>query len=266
MSLLENKIAMVSSCTRGIGLACAEKLADNGAKVYLAVRRLDAGREIADKIIAKGGQADVCYFDAAKPETFRTSVQEVIDKEGRIDILMNNYGSTNVKKDFDLLNTSTDDFMSIVDDNLRSVYDTCQVAVGSMVKTGGGSIINLASVGGKYPDVSRIAYGEAKSAIIFLTENIATQYAKYNVRANCILPGFIATDASMKNMTPEFLSSFLKAVPLNRPGQPEDVANTCLYLASDMSSFVTGQEIPVSGGFGLPSPMYPMYADMQSKG
>ena len=266
MSLLENKVAMITSSTRGIGLACTRKLAENGAKVYLAVRRPDAGRAIADEIIAAGGQADVCFFDAAKPESFRTSVEEVIAKEGRIDILVNNYGSTDVRKDFDLLNTKTEDFLSIVNHNLQSVYDTCQVAVASMIKTGGGSIINMASVGGKYPDMSRIAYGEAKAAIIFLTQNIATQYAYAGVRANCILPGFVATDAAMNNMSPEFLNMFLRTVPLNRPGQPEDIANTCLYLASDMSSFVTGENIPVAGGFGMPTPMYPMYASMKSRG
>ena len=266
MKLLENKIAMITSATRGIGLACAEKLAENGAKVYLAVRRPDAGQEIADRLIANGGQAAVCFFDASKPETFRSSVEEVIQKEGRIDVLVNNYGSTDVKKDLDFLHTSTDDFFSIVRGNLQSVYDTCQVAVASMIRNGGGSIINIASVGGKYPDMYRIAYGESKAAIMFLTKNIATQYAQAGVRANCILPGFIATDAAMQNMSEEFLQMFLRTVPLNRPGQPEDIANTCLYLASDMSSFVTGEDIPVAGGFGMPSPMYPMYASMRGKG
>ena len=266
MQSLTNKVAMVTSSTKGIGLACAQKLAENGAKVYFAVRRLDAGKELAQQVCQAGGQADVCYFDADKPETFRTSVEEVIQKEGRIDILVNNYGSTNVQKDFDLLHTKTEDFLHIVEDNLRSVYDTCQAAVESMVKTGGGSIINIASVGGKYPDMYRIGYGVAKSSIIFLSKNIATQYAAAGVRANTILPGFIATDAAMKNMSPEFLETFLKTVPLNRAGLPEDIANACLFLASDQSSFITGEDIPVAGGFGMPSPMYSHYGDMKSKG
>lgn len=266
MKSLQNKIAMVTSSTKGIGLACAQKLAEHGAKVYFAVRRLDAGKEFVEEIRAKGGDADVCYFDADKPETFRSSVEEVIQKEGHIDILVNNYGATDVRKDFDLLHTKSEDFMHIVEDNLRSVYDTCQVAVESMTKTGGGSIINIASVGGKYPDMYRIGYGVAKSSIIFLTKNIATQYAAAGVRANTILPGFVATDAAMKNMSPEFLNTFLKTVPLNRPGLPEDIANACLFLASDQSSFITGEDLPVAGGFGMPSPMYSHYGDMKSKG
>lgn len=266
MSLLTNQIAMVTSSTRGIGKACALRLAREGAKVYLAVRRPEAGQTLADEIAAAGGQAAVCFFDASQPETFRTSVEEVVAKEGRIDILVNNYGSTDVRKDFDLLHTDAEDFLAIVNDNLRSVYDTCRAAVASMVKTGGGSIVNIASVGGKYPDMYRISYGVAKSSIIFLSQNIATQYARAGVRCNCILPGFIATDAAMGNMSREFLDTFLKTVPLGRPGQPDDIADACLYLASPLSSFVTGEALPVAGGFGMPSPMYSHYGDMQSKG
>lgn len=266
MSLLENKIALVTSSTRGIGLACSEKLAENGAKVYLAVRRLDAGKEIAGKITAAGGKAEVVYFDASKEETFSSMVEEVVSKEGRLDILVNNYGSTDVKVDFDLLNGDTDKFFEIVTNNLKSVYIPSKHAVKSMIKTGGGSIVNIASVGGWLPDLSRMAYGVAKSAIIFLTKNIAVQYARQGVRCNAVLPGFIATDAAMDNMSEEFLKQFLKNVPLNRAGQPEDIANAALYFASSLSSFVTGEALPVAGGFGLPSPMYAMYQDMASKG
>ena len=266
MGMLDTKIAMVTSSTRGIGLACAQTLARNGAKVYFAVRRLEAGQELVDALKAEGHNGGVVFFDADQPQTFRESVEEVVTKEGRIDILVNNYGGTDVKRDHDLLHTSGDDFMKVVRTNLLSVYDTCQRAVESMMLTGGGSIVNIASVGGKYPDMYRIGYGVAKAAILFLTKNIATQYASAGVRANAILPGFIATDAAMDNMSDEFLSTFLKTVPLGRPGTPDDIAQACLYLASDQSSFVTGEEIEVSGGFGMPSPMYSHYGDMASRG
>ena len=117
MKLCENKVALITSATRGIGLACAKKLAENGAKVYLAVRRLDAGQKVADEIIAEGGQAGVVYFDADKEETFTSMVDEVVAKEGRIDILVNNYGATDVKVDFDLVNGDTDGFFRIVENN-----------------------------------------------------------------------------------------------------------------------------------------------------
>lgn len=263
--LLTNKIALISSSTKGIGLACAYKLAEHGAKVYLGVRRLDAGQEIANTIIKNGGNADVVYFNANENETFHTMVQDVISKEGRIDILVNNYGSTDVKVDLDLLNGDTDRFFQIVENNLRSVYVTSKTAISSMIKTGGGSIINISSVGGILPDVSRLAYGTAKASINFLTKNIAVQYARHNIRCNAVLPGFTATDAALSNMSEEFLNTFLKNVPLNRVGKPEDLANAVLFLASDLSSYITGETIPVAGGFGLPSPMYSSYEDMKKK-
>ena len=134
MKLCENKIALVTSSTRGIGLACAKKLAEHGAKVYLAVRNLEAGKKAAGEIIAAGGQADVVYFDADKEETFGSMVDEVVAKEGRIDILVNNYGSTDVKVDFDLLNGDTDSFFKIVENNLKSVYIPSKHAVKSMIQ------------------------------------------------------------------------------------------------------------------------------------
>ena len=265
MKLLDKKIALVTSSTRGIGLACSKKLAENGAKVYLAVRRLDAGKEVANDIIKNGGDADVVYFDATKEETFTSMIEDVIKKENRIDILVNNFGTTDTSKDFDLVNGDTEAFFNIVNENLKSVYLPSKAAVKQMIKTGGGSIINISSVGGIFPDMSRLAYGISKSAINFLTKNIAVQYARNNIRCNAVLPGFVATDGAMESMSEEFLKSFLKNVPLNRPASPEDIANAVLFFASDNSSFITGETMPVAGGFGLPSPMYSQYMDMGGK-
>ncbi|MDU4739672.1 SDR family NAD(P)-dependent oxidoreductase, partial [Clostridium sp.] len=122
MKRLDNKISLVTSSTRGIGLEIAKKLGGNGSKVYLAVRRLDAGKKIADEIIANGGNADIVYFDASKPDTYKTMIEEVINKEKRLDVLVNNYGGTNVKADFDVVTGNTEDFFRIVQDNLQSVY------------------------------------------------------------------------------------------------------------------------------------------------
>lgn len=259
MNLLKNKIALITSSTRGIGLECAKKLAENGAKVYLAVRRIDAGKEIANEIESKGGKADVVYFDAEKEETFEKMIDDVIKIENHIDILVNNYGSTNVKVDLDLISGDSNSFFEIVNKNLKSVYIPCKKVIPFMIKNGGGSIINISSVGGIYPDMSRLGYGVAKAAINFLTQNIAVQYAHKSIRCNAVMPGFIATDAALNNMSKEFLDSFLKNVPVGRVGKPEDIANTVLFLASEQSSFITGELIPVAGGFGLPSPMYNSY-------
>ncbi len=262
MALLNEKVALVTSSTRGIGYYTAKKLASEGAKVYLAVRRLDAGKKVVEEIQQCGGNADVVYFDAEQQQTYTSMIQEVLQKENRVDVLVNNFGTTDVQKDLDVLKGDTDKFFEIVNTNIKSVYLPCKAVISSMEENGGGSIINISSVGGKYADISRTAYGVSKAAINFLTKDIATQYAHKNIRCNAVLPGFIATDASMNNMSQEFLNMFLKTVPLGKAGQPDDIANAVLYFASDLSAFVTGEILSVSGGFGIPSPMYPMYKDM----
>ena len=362
MKELENKVALVSSSTRGIGLACAKALAAQGAAVYLGVRRLEAGQQIADELIAAGGRAGVVFFDASREESFSGMVDEVAAKEGRLDILVNNFGSTDVKTDLDVVNGPSEDFFRIVNTNLKSVYLPSKAAVplmakngggsiiniGSvgglypdlsrtaygvskaaihfltkdiavqyarqgvrcnavlpgftatdaalnnmsqaflelflknvplksvylpskaavplMAKNGGGSIINIGSVGGLYPDLSRTAYGVSKAAIHFLTKDIAVQYARQGVRCNAVLPGFTATDAALNNMSQAFLELFLKNVPLNRPGRPEDIADAVAFLASDRAAFITGEILPVAGGFGLPTPLYGSYMSAGAKG
>lgn len=260
------KIALITSSTRGIGKACAQTLAKKGIKVYLAVRRPEAGKELAAQIIAGGGQADIVFFDAEKQETYSSMVTEVLDKEGRLDILVNNFGSTDVKKDLDVVNTDFQDFISISEKNLKSVYIPSQAAIPSMIHNGGGCIINIGSIGGTEPDLSRTAYGVSKAAILFLTKEIAVQYARQRIRCNSVLPGYTQTDAAKDNMSEEFLNAFLKNVPLNRPGYPQDIANAVAFLASDEASFITGHLLPVAGGFGVPTPLYSMYMDMAKRG
>lgn len=126
--------------------------------------------------------------------------------------------------------------------------------------------INIGSVGGLYPDLSRTAYGVSKAAIHFLTKDIAVQYARQGVRCNAVLPGFTATDAALNNMSQAFLELFLKNVPLNRPGRPEDIADAVAFLASDRAAFITGEILPVAGGFGLPTPLYGSYMSAGAKG
>ena len=203
MKELEQKVALVSSSTRGIGLACAKALAAQGAAVYLGVRRMDAGQQIADEIIAAGGRAGVVYFDAANEESYSGMVDEVAKKEGRLDILVNNFGATDVKTDLDVVTGDTDDFFRIVNTNLKSVYLPSKAAVPVMAKNGGGCIINIGSVGGLYPDLSRTAYGVSKAAIHFLTKDIAVQYARQGVRCNAVLPGFTLPGPVPEKRPPE---------------------------------------------------------------
>lgn len=264
--LLEGKIAAVTASTRGIGLATARKLAEQGAKVYIAARNPDSAQQVIEQIKADGGDAAYVRFDAADKSTFSSFVTDIVEAEGRIDVLVNNYGSTNVKLDHDIVNTSFETMQEIVMDDVRSVWDSTAAAVKAMKGVGELAIVNIASVAGTHPDMARESYGLAKHAIIRLTQDTALQYARQGVRANAVCPGAVATDAVKRNMSPEFTEAFLSTVPLNRLGEPEDIANAVLFFASSMSSYVTGAVLEVAGGAGFGTAMYPLYQAMGKRG
>ncbi|QJA08233.1 SDR family oxidoreductase [Romboutsia sp. CE17] len=254
MKKLKNKVALVTSATRGIGFASALKLAENGATVYLGVRRLEATQEICNKY-PKLKMIPV-YFDAYKEETYKTMVEEVIKKEGKLDILVNNFGTGRPEKDLELIKTDEEVFFEILKANIGSVYSISKNVIPHMIKSGGGSIVNISSIGGTIPDISRIGYGVSKSGINNITQQISMQYARHNIRCNAVLPGLTATDAAMDNMPEEFINSFLSHIPLKRMGKPEDIANAVLFFASDDSSYITGNIMEVAGGYGIGTPQY----------
>ena len=253
---LNNKVAVVTASTRGIGLACVQRLAKEGALVYMAARNVERAQEIADELNGQGCNVKVVYNDASKKETYQTMVDEVIKNEGKIDVLVNNFGTSNPKKDLDIKTTEYDEFINTIDLNLASVFLTSQAVIPHMKANGGGSIVNISSVGGIIPDISQIAYGTSKAAINYLTKLIATQCARDNIRCNAVLPGMTATDAVNNNLTDGFKEFFLKHTPIRRMGEPEEIAGTVLYFASDDSAYTTGQIVEVSGGFGMPTPVY----------
>ena len=192
-------------------------------------------------------------------------VEEVCKNEGRIDILVNNFGTSNPQKDLDIKNTEYDEFIRTVDINLASVFMTSQAVIPHMAANGGGSIINISSIGGLRPDISQIAYGTSKAAINYLTKIIATQCARDNIRCNAVLPGMTATEAVSNNLTPEFQEFFLKHIPIKRMATPEEIAGAVAYFASDDAAYTTGQIMDVSGGFGMPTPIFGDMIAMNSK-
>ena len=189
-------------------------------------------------------------------------VEEVVQDAGRIDVLVNNFGSSNPGKDLDFANTAPQVFLDTVNLNLRSVFMASQAAARHMANQGGGSIINISSVGGIVPDISQVAYGTSKAAINYLTRLIAVQEAKHSIRCNAVLPGMTATEAVEKNLSGEFRELFLRHIPLGRIGQPDEIAEAVCYFASDASAYTTGQILTVSGGFGMATPVY---ADLAGK-
>ena len=253
---LEKKVILATASTRGIGLACLKACAREGAICYMAARNLDAAKDVAEALNKQGYQVKYVYNDAGKPETFVNMTDEVIEKERRLDVLINNFGTSNPNKDLNFTNTDINDYLNIVTLNLRSVFLASQAAAKHMALQGGGSIINISSIGGIVPDISQVAYGTSKAAINYLTKLIAVQGAASNIRCNAILPGMTATEAVEKNLSEEFRSLFLRHIPLNKIGLPEEIAAAAVYFASDESAYTTGQILAISGGFGLATPIY----------
>ena len=256
---LKDKVILVTASTRGIGLAIVKKCAAHGALVYMAARDMKLAQEIADTL----HHVKCVYNDATKPETFATMVEDVVKDVGRIDVLVNNFGTSNPGKDLDFANTEPEIFLDTVKLNLRSVFMASQAAARHMAKHGGGSIINISSVGGLVPDISQVAYGTSKAAINYLTKLIAVQEAIHHIRCNAVLPGMTATEAVEKHLSENFRDLFLRHIPLGRMGLPEEIAEAVCYFASDASAYTTGQILTVSGGFGLATPVY---GDLASKG
>ena len=249
---LKDKVILVTASTRGIGLAIVKKCAAEGAKVYMAARNLDRAREIANALDG----VKCVYNDATKPETFISMVEEVVQDAGRIDVLVNNFGTSNPGKDLDFSNTDPQIFLDTVNLNLRSVFIASQTAAKHMAKQDGGSIVNISSVGGLVPDISQVAYGTSKAAINYLTKLIAVQEARHHIRCNAVLPGMTATEAVETHLTEDFKNLFMRHIPLGRMGLPEEIAEAVCYFASDASAYTTGQILTVSGGFGLATPVY----------
>ena len=257
---LKDKIILVTASTRGIGLAIVKKCAQEGGKVYMAARNMERAQEIADTL----EDVKCVYNDAAKPETFLSMVEDVVADAGRIDVLVNNFGTSNPGKDLDFAHTDPQIFIDTVNLNLRSVFLASQAAARHMAGRGG-SIINISSVGGLVPDISQVAYGTSKAAINYLTKLIAVQEAKNRIRCNAVLPGMTATEAVEQHLSEEFRSLFMKHIPLGRMGQPEDIAEAVCYFASDASAYTTGQILTLSGGFGLATPVYGDLADSKTR-
>ena len=254
-----NKTVIVTAATRGIGLACARACAAEGAHVYLAARNMDAAYARAKELCDAGFQAKAVYNDAGKPETFHTMAQFVAEDAGGIDVLINNFGTSDPKIDRTLRNTATEDFLRTVELNLRSVFAGTQAVLPFM--TNGGSIVNISSVSSIVPDISQVAYGTSKAAINYLTKLIAVQEARHNIRCNAVLPGMTATEAVSQHLSPTFRDAFLRHTPLGRMGYPEEIAAAAVFFASDDSSYATGQILALSGGFGLATPLYGDFAD-----
>ncbi len=244
MGLLEGKVALITGATRGIGKGIAEVFAKEGAKVAFtyagSVDKAKALEEELSKITtAKSYQSDASDFDAAQK-----LVDDVMAEFGQIDILINNAGIT---KDNLMLRMSKEDWDTIIKVNLDSVFNLTKAVIKPMMKAKAGSIINMSSVVGVKGNAGQANYAASKAGVIGFSKSIALELGSRNIRCNVIAPGFIETEMTAV-LDENTVKGWREAIPLKRGGQPEDVANACVFLGSDMSGYITGQVINVDGG------------------
>ncbi|MFM1793727.1 MAG: hypothetical protein RL642_112 [Bacteroidota bacterium] len=248
MKLLENKIAIVTGAARGLGEGIALKLAEHGAHVafsYVSESSADKAAALVTKLEALGVKAKAWRSNAGKYEEAESFVNEVVKEFGTVDICVNNAG---ISKDNLLLRLTPEQWDEVMEVNLKSVYNMTKQVIRPMMKAKKGSIINMSSIVGINGNAGQASYAASKAGIIGFTKSIAIELGSRNVRVNAIAPGFIETDMTHYLKEGEAGQAFLSKIPMGRFGSAEEIGNTTLYLASDLSSYVTGQVISVCGG------------------
>ncbi len=242
---LKGKTAIITGSGRGIGRAIALKLAESGANIVIndIVGSQDA-ENTKKEVEALGVQALCVLGDVRSEEDVQNLVKQTLDTFGRVDILVNNAGIT---RDGLLIRMKEEDWDNVLDINLKGAFHCTKAVIKPMMKQKYGTIVNMASIVGVMGNASQVNYAASKAGLIGLTKSVAKEYAKKNIRANAVAPGFIRskmTDVLAEDVKKEYLN----AIPLGRFGEVDDIANTVLYLVSDLSSYVTGQTIHIDGG------------------
>lgn len=244
MGLLDGKVALITGAARGIGKAIALKYASEGADIaFTDIEINDTVTETLEAIRAFGVKAEAYASDASDFEAAHTAVSEIQAEFGRIDILVNNAGIT---KDGLMMRMSEQQWDAVLTVNLKSAFNYIHACTPVMAKQRSGSIINMSSVVGVSGNAGQCNYSASKAGLIGLAKSIAKEMGPRGIRANCIAPGFIITDMTM-SLPEKVREEWAKTIPLRRGGTPEDVANVALFLASDLSSYVSGQVIHCCG-------------------
>ncbi|HBS11191.1 MAG TPA: 3-oxoacyl-[acyl-carrier-protein] reductase [Flavobacteriaceae bacterium] len=245
MKLLENKTTLITGASRGIGKGIAEVFAKNGSNIAFTYNAsVDAAKALEKELQSygvkvKGFQSNAANFDAAQQLAL-----DVLEEFGTIDVLINNAGIT---KDNLLLRISEEDFDKVIEVNLKSVFNLTKAVIRPMMKQRSGSIINMSSVVGVKGNAGQSNYAASKAGILGFTKSIALELGSRNIRCNAIAPGFIETE--MTGALPEeTVKGWRESIPLKRGGTPEDIANACVFLASNLSTYITGQTLNVDGG------------------
>jgi 3-oxoacyl-[acyl-carrier protein] reductase len=248
MFRLDGKVALVTGGSRGIGRACSEVLAAQGATVIVNYLKGEtAAREVAAGIGASGGVADISGFDVADSKAVDAAVDAISKKHGKIDVLVANAG---ISIDGLLLRVRDEDLDALWATNVRGAIACARAASRGMMRSKWGRIVFMSSVVADMGNAGQTAYAATKAALLGAARSIAREYASRNITANVIAPGYIDTDMTA-GMTAQAREYVMKAVPLGRTGSPKDIAAACAYLASEEAGYVTGQEIRVNGGMQM---------------
>ena len=249
--LLKDKVCIVTGAARGIGEAIALKLAENGAHIaftYVSNSSAEKAAALEQKLTAIGVKAKSYQSNAGDYAACEAFVSDVVKTFGTVDVCVNNAG---ISKDNLLLRLTPEQWDEVMDTNLKSVFNMTKQVIRPMMKAKAGSIINMSSIVGVRGNAGQSSYAASKAGIIGFTKSIALELGSRNVRCNAIAPGFVETDMTHYLKDGSGAEEFLKKIPLGRFGRGEEIADTTLFLASDMSSYITGQVISVCGGLNI---------------
>jgi 3-oxoacyl-[acyl-carrier protein] reductase len=241
---LKDKVALITGGARGIGQAIAMTFAREGADIVVADVNLEIAQKTASEIEGLGRKVLALEMDVTNYELVEAGINKILDKMGKVDILVNNAGIT---KDNLVLRMSQAEWDAVINVNLKGTFNCIKAVSRPMVKQRSGRIISIASIIGLIGNPGQANYAASKAGIIALTKTIAKELASRNINANAVAPGFIQTEMTAK-LPEEIKKKMLEAIPLAKLGTPQDVANLCLFLASDESSYITGQTITIDGG------------------
>lgn len=245
MKLLENKNTLITGATRGIGKGIALEFAKQGANIAFTYNSsVEAAQNLENELSSYGIKAKGYQSNAASYEAAQDLAKEVLKEFGTIDVLINNAGIT---KDNLLMRITEEDFDKVIEVNLKSVFNLTKAVIRPMMKQRAGSIINMTSIVGIKGNAGQTNYAASKAGIIGFTKSVALELGSRNIRCNAIAPGFIETEMTAK-LNEDVVQGWRDAIPLKRGGNPKDIANACVFLASDMSSYITGQTLSVDGG------------------
>jgi 3-oxoacyl-[acyl-carrier protein] reductase len=251
MKLLENKVAIVTGAARGIGEAVALKFAEHGAHVaftYVSDNSAEKAKALQEKITALGVKGKAYQSNAGDFAACESFVNDVIKEFGTVDICVNNAG---ISKDNLLLRLSPEQWDDVIKTNMNSVFYMTKQVIRPMMKAKSGSIINMSSVIGEMGNAGQSSYAASKAGIIGFTKSVAKELGSRNIRCNAIAPGFVETDMTSYLKEGDAADKYKADIPLGKFATPEDIANSCLFLASDMGCYITGQVISVCGGLNI---------------